>query len=138
MLKLYNIYKKVILEATEIEKVMDAIRNHYTVNITYDNGKNDGSANKRRYCEVYNFGTTSGGHPAIRVYQLAGPNGIGWKTFRLDRIDKDGWEPTNFKFYTAISDRPGSSAADFKPHDKTLSHGGSTTISTFDDKYRKK
>ena len=77
MLKLYNIYKKVILEATEIEMVMDAIEKHYTVNITYDNGKNDGSANKRRYCEVYNYGTTSDGHPAIRIYQLAGPNGIG-------------------------------------------------------------
>jgi len=129
MLKLYNLYKQVILEATEINMVMDAIEKHYTVNITYDNGKNDGSANKRRYCEVYNYGTTYGGHPAIRIYQLAGPNGIGWKTFRLDRITK--FDKTNYKFYNAISDRPGSSAPDFKPHDKTLSHGGSVTISNF-------
>lgn len=130
MLKLYNIYKNLILEATEIEKVMDAIQNHYTVNITYDNGKNDGSANKRRYCEVYNLGTTSNGNQAIRVYQLAGPNGIGWKTYRLDRITD--WQPTNYRFYNAISDRPGSGAAEFKPHDKTLSHGGNVTIANFD------
>ena len=130
MLKLYNLYKQVILEATEVEKVMDAITNHYTVNITYDNGKNDGSANKRRYCEVYNYGMTSDGNQAIRVYQLAGPGGIGWKTFRIDRITK--WEPTNYKFYNAISDRPGANVADFKPHDKTLSYGGNVTISNFD------
>lgn len=129
MLKLYNIYKELILEATEIEMVMDAIENHYTVNIWYDSGKNDGSANKKRYCEVYNLGTTSDGNQAIRVYQLAGPNGIGWKTYRLDRITK--WEPTNYKFYNAISDRPNSGAEPYKNHDKTLGHAGSVTISNF-------
>lgn len=135
MLKLYKIYKSLILESTEIDAVMDAIKNHYTVNITYDSGKGDGSELKKRYCEVYNYGTTYGNNAAIRVYQLAGPNGVGWKTFRIDRITK--WEPTNYKFYTAISDRPGSNAPDFKPHDKTLSYGGSATISKFDNKYLK-
>tara|TARA_R110000796_G_scaffold63162_2_gene145629 strand:+ start:3926 stop:4318 length:393 start_codon:yes stop_codon:yes gene_type:complete len=128
-MKLYNIYKSVILEATEIDLVMDAIKNHFTVNITYDNGKKDGTNSSKRYCEVYNFGTTYGDNNAIRVYQLAGPNKIGWKTFRLDRIVK--WEPTKYRFHNAISDRPGSSAQDFKPHDKTLSGGGSVTITQF-------
>lgn len=131
MNKLYNLYEQVILEATEIEMVMDAISNHYTVNITYDNGKDDGSVNSKRYCEVYNFGTTYGGNNAIRVYQLSGPNGRGWKTFRIDRITK--WEPTSFKFYKKVSDRPGSDAEDFKPHDKTLSHGGNVTIAQFNN-----
>jgi predicted DNA-binding transcriptional regulator YafY len=129
MLKLYNLYEQVILEATEIEKVMDAIEKHYTVNIKYNNGKNDGSQNMKRYCEVYNFGTTYGNNNAIRVYQLSGPNGRGWKTFRLDRIVE--WEPTNFKFNNPVSDRAGSDAEDFKPHDKTLSFGGGVTISNF-------
>jgi hypothetical protein len=129
MLKLYNSYKQVILEATEIEMVMDAIEKHYTVNIWYDNGKDDGSVNNKRYCEVYNFGTTYGNNNAIRVYQLAGPNGIGWKTLRLDRIVD--WSPTNYKFNNAISDRAGSDAENFKPHDKTLSYGGNVTISNF-------
>ena len=130
MLKLYNTYKSLILEATDIDMVMDAIENNYTVNITYDNGKNDGSNGGKRYCEVYNLGTTSDGNKAIRVFQLAGPNGVGWKTYRLDRIIK--WEPTNYKYHNPVSDRSGFDGAKYNPTgDETLSWGGTVTTSEF-------
>jgi len=128
MLSLYNIYKSIILESTEINAIMDAINNHYTVNIMYDNGRDDGTKNLKRYCQVYNYGTTKLGNPAIRVFQVSGLNvktnryGIEnrWKTLRVDRILS--WEPTKFKIYKPIKNVPKS--PDFNPnHDITLNNG---------------
>ena len=104
MNKLYNLYKQLILEATEVEQVQDAINRHNTVNITYNQGGKN-SSNMPRYCGVYAIGTTSNGHPAIRVYQISGPNlrpnskGVveRWKTLRIDRITN--WNPTEFIFH---------------------------------------
>jgi len=104
MQKLYNIYKQLILEATDVEAVQDAINRHYTVNITYDNGSKN-SSNLPRYCGVYAIGTTNSGNQAIRVYQISGPNlrpdknGIvqRWKTLLINNITR--WSPTKFIFY---------------------------------------
>jgi hypothetical protein len=102
-LSLYNIYKSIILEATEVEQVQSAINKHNTVNIIYNDGTKN-SSNMVRYCGVYAIGITDGGNQAIRVYQISGPNlrpnknGVveRWKTLRLDRITS--FNPTKFVF----------------------------------------
>lgn len=102
-LSLYNIYESLILEATEVEQVQNAINNHFTVNIIYNNGTKN-SSNMKRYCGVYAIGMTNSGNQAIRVYQISGPNlrpdNKGqvqrWKTLRLDRITL--FAPTKFVF----------------------------------------
>ena len=104
MNKLYNLYKKVILESTEIDAIQDAMNNHYTVNIVYNNGSGN-SSNQPRYCGIYAVGNTSNGHPAIRIYQISGPNlrpnskGVTerWKTLIIDNIES--FNPTKFVFH---------------------------------------
>lgn len=126
MKKLYNLYKQVILEATEVEMVKHAIENGLNVNIIYDNGKDDGTASQKRYCQIYNLGTTSGGNQAVRVYQISGPNintkkgETRWKTFRLDRIID--WQETNFKVNQPISTSDHSIPYN-NNQDITLNHG---------------
>lgn len=101
---LYNIYKSIILESTDVDAIQDVINNHYTVNIVYNDGTKN-SSNTPRYCGVYAIGTTNGGNQAIRVYQISGPNlrpdknGViqRWKTFRVDRIM--AFRPTKFVFH---------------------------------------
>ena len=112
---------------------MDALNNHYTVNIMYDSGKGD--ENVKRYCQIYALGKTSKGHDAIRVFQFYPyTRGYMWKTFRVDRIVK--WNPTKWRFYRPISNERGSTAPRFDPNnDKTLNHGD-LAIAKFDDKYR--
>ena len=138
MLKnLYNLYEEVILESrVTIDSVRDVINNHYTVNLTYDNGKDDGTKDINRYCHVYNLGKTSNGNEAIRVFQVTGPNinkGDGeekrWKTLRLDRIGK--WEPTKFRArQITTSDFP----IPFNPHhDYTLDFYGSPHLADFNN-----
>ena len=103
-MKLYNLYKEVILEAVDIKSVQNAIRNNLGVNIVYQDNSIDSNSGPR-YCQILAMGKTSKGNIAIRVYQISGPNlkrnkegNIQrWKTFRLDRIQQ--MRPTNFKFY---------------------------------------
>lgn len=109
MLKLYNLYKDVILEAVQDNKIYDAIRKRHRVNITYNDGK-DEEATGKRTIEVYLYGALAisdpAGKPAIRAYQIFGDTKTGapgWKTFLADRIIS--WEPLDFVFYTPISDR---------------------------------
>lgn len=142
MIKLYNIFKEVIIESKTVltesipdQSIYDAIQNKYRVNITYDDGK--GGPTGKRQIEVYAFGSIDG-YEAIRAYQLSGntrtKNAV-WKTFRVDRILT--WEPVNFKFYNPVSDRD-SSIPRYKEdgHDVTL--GGQTKpYAGFEDKYRK-
>ena len=127
MLSLYNNYKSLILESTDIDKVMDAINNHYYVNIMYD-GK---TPSIRRYCQVYNFGKTKKMNNAIRVFQVFGPGKRGWKTFDIEKINR--WEPTEMTFYQPVSNMD-SSIPKFQPnHDYTISYGN-TTIADFNKK----
>jgi len=80
---------------TKEDDVNDAIQYHYTANIKYNNGKDDGSRGRKRYCQILNVGTIKG-KPAIRVFQITGPNikkdkegnEIRWKTFMVDKIDE--------------------------------------------------
>jgi hypothetical protein len=143
MFKLYNLFEEVILESKGLitegignDAIIDAIRNSYRVNITYDSdgtGKHTG----KRNIEVYAFGNIDG-YPAIRAFQLFGDTSTknpAWKTFRVDRILS--WESTKFVFYNPVSDRD-SSIPRYKEDgtDKVL--GGMTDVyAVFDPKYRK-
>lgn len=104
-MKLYNLFKEVILETTaEINSIQDTMNKNLGVNISYADNKDGGTLGKR-YCQVLAIGTTSKGTKAIRVYQISGPNLKRnkkgqierWKTFDINKILS--WEPTNFTFY---------------------------------------
>ena len=119
LLELYNNLKNKLLlsEGVSPNKVVDAIKGTYRVNIYYEG--DDNTAAGKRTIEVYAYGlsnkginkkdngsTTSNGNPVIRAYQIFGDSKTkivpSWKLFRLDRISK--WEPTGFIFYKPISD----------------------------------
>ena len=103
-MKLYNLYKEIILEAVDIKTVQDAIKNNLGVNIVYEDNSMDSNSGPR-YCQILAMGKTSKGNIAVRVYQISGPNLkrgktggiIRWKTFRIDRIRS--MNVTNFTFY---------------------------------------
>jgi hypothetical protein len=103
-MKLYNLYKEVILESVDIKDIQNTLNSNMGVNISYQDNSKDSNSGPR-YCQVFALGKTSKGNAAIRVYQVSGPNlkrdkqgnTIHWKTFRVDRIES--WSPTNFKFY---------------------------------------
>lgn len=103
-MKLYNLYKEVILEAVDIKTIQDAIKNNLGVNIVYVDNSIDSNSGPR-YCQILAMGKTSKGNAAIRVYQISGPNlkrdkkgKINrWKTFRVDRMQS--MNITNFTFY---------------------------------------
>ena len=135
-MKLYNLYKEVILEATNTGDAQRAIDEHLTANIKYDNGKNDGSENVKRYCRILNIGAIKG-QPAIRVFQISNfnikkdKNGKEqrWKTFLIDNIVDI--ELTNFKVNKPITTKDAD--IPWNPNsDKTLGLGaGSPGLSNF-------
>lgn len=106
-MKLYNLFENLILEGASNQQVIDAIDGKYRVNIHY--AGDDNTAAGKRHIEVYALGSTKGGNPVIRAFQLFGDTKTiipEWKLFRLDRITR--WEPTNMRFYQPVSDRDNS------------------------------
>lgn len=116
-MKLYNIFKSIILEeianksllteGVSPEAVNDAIKNRYNVNITYDDYPDSEIPvpPSKRYIQVYNYSDTKKNNEAIRAYQIFGgskttPKSGAWKIFRLDRIRS--WKPTKVKFSKPI------------------------------------
>ena len=135
-MKLYNLYKEVILEAVDIKTVQDAIKNNLGVNIVYEDNSIDSNSGPR-YCQILAMGKTSRGNIAIRVYQISGPNlkkdKTGrinrWKTFRIDRIQT--MNVTNFTFYAPPDELYNALG------DKTLnipSNDGMANMAIFSDK----
>jgi predicted DNA-binding transcriptional regulator YafY len=123
MLKLHNLYKSLILENIDRQKVIDAIDKRYRVNIDYI-GDEETTPGKRTI-EIYVFGVSKAGNLIIRAYQGFGKTTTvipSWKTFRLDRISQ--WTPINTVrgiFNTPISDR-GEGIPAFNPNgDKSMS-----------------
>lgn len=115
-MELYNLYKNIILESVTRNNVIDAIENRYRVTIFY--AGDDNTASGKRTIEVYVYGTTFAGNPAIRAYQLFGDSKTrvvpGWKIFRLDRILD--WRPTKGSiFYNPINERDPNAPA-FNPY----------------------
>jgi len=135
-MRLSNLYKEVILEATNTGEAQRAIDEHLTANIKYDNGKNDGSENVKRYCRILNIGTIKG-EPAIRVFQMSNFNikkdkkgrEQRWKTFMINNIVDI--ELTNFKVNRPITTKDAD--IPWNPNgDKTLGLGaGSPGLSNF-------
>lgn len=130
-MKLYNLYKEIILEASNQEDSQRAIEEHLTANITYDGVK--------RYCRILNIGTIKG-KPAIRIFQISNVRvkkdkhgrEQRWKTFYIDKIENI--ELTNFKVNKPITskdaDIPWNPAGDI-----TLGLGsGAPGLSKFGDK----
>jgi hypothetical protein len=143
-MKLYNLYKQVILESTKIEDIQDIIKNNRGVNIIYRDNSIDSNSGPR-YCQVLAIGKTSKGNMAIRVYQISGPNlkrdkkgqVQRWKTFRVDRIEDI--KTTNFTFYAPPDELYNALG------DKTLNipnEGGMANMALFNDsnldKYRER
>jgi predicted DNA-binding transcriptional regulator YafY len=103
-MKLYKIYKDLIIENTARNSIIDAIDNHYRVRIFYSG--DDNTAAGARTIEVYAYGTSQGGNQVIRAYQVFGDTKTvipQWKLFRVDRITR--WEPTNWIYREPVSDR---------------------------------
>lgn len=103
-MKLYKLYKELIMENTARNSIIDAIDNHYRVSIYYEG--DDNTAAGKRTIEVYAYGMSVGGNQVVRAYQVFGDTKTvipQWKLFRVDRISR--WEPQNFTFYKPISDR---------------------------------
>jgi len=113
-MKLYNLYKELIMENTARNSIIDAIDKHYRVTIYYDG--DDNTAAGKRTIEVYAYGTSVGGNQVIRAYQVFGDTKTiipQWKLFRVDRISR--WEPTGWEFNNPISDR-GSNIPKYNPN----------------------
>jgi len=87
-LKLYNLYKHIILEASvRNNDIVDSIDRHKVISIFYDG---DGIENRGyRDIEPYCYGNSKDDNPVLRGYQLAGVTDTevpGWKLFRIDKI----------------------------------------------------
>jgi len=87
-LKLYNLYKHIILEASvRNNDIIDCIDGHKVVSIFYDG---DGVENRGyRDIEPYCLGNSKDDNPVLRAYQQAGATDSeipGWKLFRVDKI----------------------------------------------------
>jgi hypothetical protein len=94
-MKLYNILKKVIVEAST-DDITSSIRNKNLVTIYYD-GDDDGKYNGKglRVIEPFCYGTSKKGNAVIRAWEREGASYTGskgeqplpgWRLFRVDRI----------------------------------------------------
>lgn len=105
MEKLYNIYKRIILENVNRDEINNVINNKTRVKIYYQ--PENGPAGDRTI-EIYAYGINAKGNQIIRAFQPFGVTKKGntkWKTFRVDRIRQ--FTSTGFKFYTPIHMRGG-------------------------------
>lgn len=100
----YLLEQAILEESASVTDVTSAIENHNRVIINYHTrGGND--ADGARVIEVYVYGLTKSGNPAIRAFQPYGDTTSkvpSWKIFRLDRIVE--WRPTEQTFSRPASD----------------------------------
>lgn len=92
-MKLYNTYKKLILEVASIDNVVDAIKKKQRVIVYYDGDEPGGKG--LRIVEPVCFGYSKAGNPVVRAWDLEGSSHrayLGkkplpsWRLFRLDKI----------------------------------------------------
>lgn len=92
-MKLYNTYKKLILEVASIDSVVDAIKKKQRVIVYYDGDEPGGKG--LRIVEPVCFGYSKAGNPVVRAWDLEGSSHrayLGkkplpsWRLFRLDKI----------------------------------------------------
>ncbi len=96
-LNLCEILQKVLAESVGSNEVVDAIRNHNYVEITYVDEKSN--APGKRLIQPYAYGVSRANNDLLRAFQVNGDTLRGqphWKTFRLDRIKS--WNARNQTF----------------------------------------
>jgi hypothetical protein len=103
-MKLYSLYKELILEVVSTSYLKDVMDNKKSIWIFYDANhiKNKGW----RMVEIYALGISKGGNPVIRAYQNQGVTDTitpGWKFFRLDRITN--WKDANVGYEPLTGDK---------------------------------
>lgn len=120
-----EVSKKLLKEGVDETAVLDAIKNRYNVNITYDDypNANPPVPPSKRYIQVYNYSDTIADNACIRAYQIFGgskstPDRPGWKIFRLDRIRS--WQPTKVHFNKPVSDKGANIPRYNQQGDKTM------------------
>ena len=87
------IHNTLLLEDVATNRVYDAIKNTYEVEINYRSNGED-IANGKRIIQPVAYGLTKAGNPVIRAFQPYGDTTTkvpSWKFFRLDRITS--WTP---------------------------------------------
>lgn len=98
-MKLYNILKKVIIEAS-LDQVTNSIKNKNVVTLYYYGNEDGGQG--LRVVEPYCVGTSKKGNKVLRAYDLEGASHTaktgeqplpGWRLFRLDRIGNYSPDP---------------------------------------------
>lgn len=103
MLKLYNIFKSIILEETKLltevisrQDIIDAIDSNVRYRIWYQGARETTAS--QRLVDFYALGRSKAGNEVVRVFQPFGfttsENGK-WKLLRLDRITRI--EPTGYR-----------------------------------------
>jgi len=100
--KLYNLYKEVIIENINRNIITNIIDRRTRATLYYDDGE-DGGGKGKRTVDIYAYGVSKAGNQVIRAYQPFGdttttsPN---WKLFRVDRIIS--LTPTKYIFQNAM------------------------------------
>lgn len=95
MIKLYNIFKDIILEEQRLitegisrDEIIEAIDSFYRYKILYQ-GENEAEPNIR-FVDFYVLGISKAGNEVVRVFQGAGYSSTKkfgqWKLLRVDRI----------------------------------------------------
>lgn len=92
-MKLYNVFKSLILEVASIDSIVDAIKKRKTVLIYYDGDEPGGRG--LREIEPVCFGYSKADNPVLRAWDRMGASHTdytgeqplpGWRLFRVDKI----------------------------------------------------
>jgi predicted DNA-binding transcriptional regulator YafY len=102
-MKLYNVFKSLILEVASIDSIVDAIKNKKVVIIYYDGDEPGGRG--LREIEPVCFGYSKADNPVLRAWDKIGASHTdytgeqplpGWRLFRADKILS--FKPTGTNF----------------------------------------
>ena len=102
-MKLYNVFKSLILEVASIDSIVDAIKKRKTVLIYYDGDEPGGRG--LREIEPVCFGYSKADNPVLRAWDRMGASHTdytgeqplpGWRLFRVDKIMS--FKPTGENF----------------------------------------
>ena len=94
-----KIFKELVTENVNQDKVINAIQRRREVKIIYDSKDNNPNGKKLRIIQPVAYGLSKSGNEIVRAFQPMGDtetDHIAWKTFRLDRIEQ--WSPTRKVF----------------------------------------
>jgi hypothetical protein len=140
-MKLYNIFKSVILEEQKQlltenvrDEILKAIDSKYNLWFKY---KDDDNTVTDRYVQIYDLGMSANNNEMISAYQLGGnikPSKVGnkaygWKQFRLDKIIDGSIKPVRVTYKQPVSDLPSYGAGPkFNPSGNKNMRGNITKV----------